>query len=139
MTRINIISENPLACRLRGPPTQPGESCGRLSRTLAADPPTQPAASWGRAPGATGAAADSSGRPSGRSEREPSSRVTFYPNAKAGAYRMPEVDGAPIDPKPALSYEGPHMNSIGDSVVRASYLDYVIDYDFDQDRAIRQR
>ena len=62
----------------------------------------------------------------------------FFPNAILGEYRLPTIDGAPIEIETDHQYEGPHLNlELGGSKVRASYDDYALLYDFETDTITR--
>ena len=55
-----------------------------------------------------------------------------------GQFRLPTVDGAPVVVAPKTVYDGPHLHaSLGSDVVRTSYKDYVVKYDFATDTTRR--
>ena len=58
----------------------------------------------------------------------------FFPNVVEQNYRLPEIDGEPVENAPPAAYRGPHLNAaLGSDVVRASYKDYALEYDFTSD------
>jgi hypothetical protein len=51
----------------------------------------------------------------------------------AGKLKMPEIDGKPVNLRPALSYQSPFMSSVpGTAKVRTSFGRYVKEYDFEK-------
>ena len=67
-------------------------------------------------------------------------KYEFFPmNGTKESYRLPEIDGVPMDTSPNFTYQGPHMNAPKDGdVVTLSYGDdYQIKYDFSTDTITR--
>ena len=70
-------------------------------------------------------------------------RYEFFPASNSTApdgYRLPTVNGKPVDVAPTYGYDSPHLTApvYGGSVVRASYgAGYVLEYDFDVDTITR--
>jgi hypothetical protein len=69
----------------------------------------------------------------------------FFPNpsprgsATSGSYRLPTVDGVPIDVSPEFAYSGPHLNAaLGSNVVELKYKDYILEYNFSDDSIKRK-
>ena len=72
---------------------------------------------------------------------EPHSNASAASNSTApDGYRLPTVNGKPVDVAPTYGYDSPHLTApvYGGSVVRASYgAGYVLEYDFDVDTIAR--
>ena len=67
-------------------------------------------------------------------------KYEFFPmNGTKESYRLPEINGVPMDTSPDFTYQGPHLNApLNGDVVTLSYTkDYAIKYDFGSDTVTR--
>ena len=62
----------------------------------------------------------------------------FFPNNITGKYKLPTLDGTPVDPDPPFAYSSPHLNAqFNATLIHTTYDDYALDYDFATDQIIR--